>query len=235
MKAPDLHPFADPESMAEALAADIAALLREAVDARGRAVLAVSGGSTPLKLYEALSRSPLDWGSVDVVLVDERFVPPGAAGSNESAVRAALMQGEAAAAAFHGLWSKASSLEAAAQAADVRVGELPSPLDAAILGMGTDGHTASWFPHAGGLKDALGEAVRVAPVRAKKSPVTGDLTERLTLTMKALGEARALFLLLAGAEKRAAFQDALQDGPVEAAPIRALIAKRPDMKVCWAS
>ncbi|WP_158291596.1 6-phosphogluconolactonase [Marinicauda algicola] len=215
------------QSVTEALAA----ALRE----RGRASLAVSGGSTPKALYEALSAAPLDWASVTVVLVDERWVDPGLAGSNETFVRKTLLQGPAAAARFVGLKTPDPTPQAGRDEAERRVAAVPRPFDLAILGLGPDGHTASWFPHAAGLQEAIAaRGPLTAAITARQSEVTGPFTERLTLTRAALADARRLILLIKGEDKRRAFETAQGPGRVEDMPVRALIRdERARLETHW--
>jgi 6-phosphogluconolactonase len=221
--------------MAARLADLMQIALDRAVAAQGLASIALSGGSTPSLLYLALASRKVDWPNVAATLVDERFVPPSASGSNEAFLRATFLQGAAGRARFVGLWNDAGALEAAAAEANARVRNLVRPFDVVVLGMGLDGHTASWFPLADGLSQALAaDAPLVTPVRAKKSDVTGEHTDRLTLSLRAIADARIVILLLAGAEKRAAFEKFSLVGPVEEAPVRAILAARPGIWACWA-
>lgn len=226
-------------SSAAAMAARLADLMQCAIDravaAQGLATIALSGGSTPSPLYHALAARKVDWPNVAATLVDERFTPPSAPGSNEAFLRSTFLHGAAGRTRFVGLWNDAGSLEAAASAANARLRSLVRPFDLVVLGMGLDGHTASWFPKADGLDAALAaDAPLVVPVRARRSDVTGDHTERLTLSLRAVADARVVVLLLTGAEKRAAFEKFAGAGPVEAAPVRAILAARPDLWACWA-
>lgn len=206
------------------LSATVTGALADALLERGRASLAVSGGSTPKALYQALSSAPLDWSRVTVTLVDERWVEPGLAGSNETVVKTTLLQGRASAARFIGLKTGHATPEAGRDEAERRVSGAPRPFDVAILGLGTDGHTASWFPHAGGLEDAIApDGPLTAAVQAHRSEVTGPFTERLTLTRAALSDARRLFMLIKGEDKRRAFETAQGPGRVEDMPVRALL------------
>ncbi len=229
--------FDDRSALVAALREHMAKALRDAIAAQGRARFGVSGGSTPRGLYETLRDADVDWTRVTVVLADERWVASDHPASNEAMVRAALMQGPAAAARLVALKSAADTPEAglATTAAEV-FSALGGPLDVALLGMGADGHTLSWFPRAANLAAALDSSAGglVTWVRALPSPVTGEHVERITLTLGAVKPAR-LALMITGAEKRDAFDAALAEGPVEDMPIRALL-RDPDvaLEVFWA-
>lgn len=214
------HDFASPSELAQALAERVAETLQEAIVTRGHATLAVSGGATPVRFFEALSTKKFDWSKVTVTLVDERFVPPDHERSNEALVRRHLLKGEAAAARLLGLWRETNSVEEAAQRALLDIARLPTPLDLVVLGMGTDGHTASFFADAGGfglLTDPTCP-VPVLPVRAQSA---GE--PRLTLTLPVLAQARGLVLHIEGAEKEKVLARALAGAPASELPIRAVI------------
>ncbi len=232
---PRLAIFESREEMASRLSSEIAARLARAIAETGRARLAVSGGSTPAALYSLLSGADLDWSRVTVVLVDERWVRPGEDGSNESFVSATLLQGKAAEARFVGLWSDTPFPRDAAAAAEHEINEASLlPFDVVVLGMGEDGHTASWFPCCFGINDALGDEKNVTHICANKSDVTGAYLDRLTLTLGAVESADFIALMIAGGAKRAAFEEACGDGAVEDMPVRAILRARPDLWACWA-
>lgn len=194
----DLHTFTDNASQAAALATRIAQQLDEAIRSRGRASLAVSGGSTPKALFEALAVQPLDWQRVAVTLVDERWVPESNARSNARLVRTHLLQDRAKAAHFIPLFNAERSPEAGAQHTAAALSVLQWPLDVVVLGMGEDGHTASFFPGGDHLEAVLNPnaAARVLSMRA---PGAGE--PRITLTLPVLATARSMHLLLTGATK----------------------------------
>jgi 6-phosphogluconolactonase len=224
------HSFSSSEALAEALADDVADRLRHALKTRDRATLAVSGGTTPGRFFDALSQRHLDWANVVVTLVDERFVPGSSDRSNERLVRERLMRNEARLARFLPLYADMASAEAAARQAEAGLVLLGFPLDAAILGMGTDGHTASFFPDAPNL-DRLtdpGQSRLVMPVEAASAGET-----RLTLTLPAVVGARFLALHIEGQEKRDVLEAALEPGGTK--PISAIFAhaNRP-LPVYWA-
>ncbi len=195
-------------ALAEALAGDVAKVLAASIDSRGKAVLAVSGGSTPGLLFTALSKHRLDWANVVVTLVDERFVPPSSERSNERLVRERLLVNEARLARFVPLYSNADTAEQAAAQAKAGL-DLFGPLDVSILGMGTDGHTASFFPDANNL-GALLDPAAASGVEAVHAPSAGE--PRLTQTLARLLNARFLALHIEGEEKRTVLEEAVKPG-----------------------
>lgn len=214
---------ADMETMTAELATCVIADLEAALEVRGKAVLAVSGGSTPADLYRTLSQAPIDWARITVLLVDERWVAPDAPGSNERFVRETLLQGPASAARLAGLKTPAASPFDAVETLQPDIAALGPP-DVVILGMGADGHTASWFPHARGLDEALApDGAAIAAIEARPSAVTGDHLQRMTLTRATLARAGRLLLMMRGADKRAALEAALGAGDVAEMPVRALL------------
>lgn len=192
-----------------ALAVHIAASLRTAIAARGHALLAVSGGKSPIALFEALRTQALDWSNTAVILVDERVVPHDHADSNTALVRQHLLRDAAATARFVPFFDHLpdtlddTALETLVAQANQRLASLPWPLDVAVLGMGDDGHTASLFPAAPGLSRALQASGPLAWVRPATAPHA-----RLTLTLPTLLASRGLALSIAGATKLAVYQQA---------------------------
>lgn len=206
MSALEYHRFADGEKLAEALAAAVADELSGSLAARGRALLAVSGGRTPQRFLRALSQRPLDWTRIVVTVVDERWVPPDDARSNEGLVRASLLHGPAAAARFVSLYAAgAATPEAGLHAIAARIALLDLPFDALVLGMGEDGHTASFFPagdHLAEATDPKTDAV-VLPMRASAA---GE--PRITLTLPLILDSRSLYLHIEGERKREVLETA---------------------------
>jgi len=218
------HQHASPEDMAEDMARQIADQLSNAIESRGQAVLAVSGGSTPKTLYQRLSKTALDWSKVVIVLVDERWVEPGEAGSNETFLHQTLLQNAAGKARFIGLKSKGKTPQYGLAEVKNRLSGLSLPFDVVVLGMGSDGHTASWFPHAKGLDYALdSQAENLAAIEAKPSNVTGEHTQRITLTRKAIMDANSILLMISGDAKRQVWNTACQTGEIADMPVRALL------------
>lgn len=213
------HPNATPAALAE----HIANALRAAIAARGQASLAVSGGKSPIPMFEALCEQDLDWAKVTVVLVDERVVPRDHADSNTALVARHLLQGRASAARFVPFFRElapkfnAEVLDALVRDAEERIASLPWPLDVAVLGMGEDAHTASLFPAAPGYARAIATDQRLAWVVPDTAPHA-----RISFTLSALLAARELVLSIAGENKLAVYRRAAQQADA-ALPISLVI------------
>ena len=227
---PQWREFPTREALAETLARDIADALERAIAARNGASLAVSGGSTPGLLFDSLARLRLDWPKVVVTLVDERFVPPSSDRSNEGLVRRRLLVNEARFARFLPLYAEERTIDVAADEAEAGLALMAARLDVAVLGMGADAHTASYFPDAPNL-DALtdpDQRRRVLPVET----VSGS-EPRLTLTMPMIVGAGLLALHIEGQEKRDVLEQALRSSDPRA-PIARVADAAPHLKVYWA-
>lgn len=218
------HPFETADTANSALADRVCQVLQDAIHSRGRAILIASGGSTPDRLYRVLAQRDIGWANIDVVLADERWVARGEEGSNADFVSASLLTGKAANARLTELKYSARSPQDSLAEAERHLAALPWPADCAILGMGEDGHTLSWFPHAEGLEAALSsDGQLAAAITALPSPVTGTLTQRITLTRRALEGVGLCALLIRGEAKRAALERARLPGPPAEMPVRALL------------
>ncbi|MGQ0697733.1 MAG: 6-phosphogluconolactonase [Panacagrimonas sp.] len=212
--------FTDAATAAEALAADVAALLRAGIAERGTASLVVSGGKSPVPFFHALRAQTLDWSKLWVTLADERWVECESPDSNEGLLRRHLLRDAAAAARFVGLKLPAATPQAGLAESCAALAQLPRPFDVVVLGMGEDGHTASLFPGATNLAAAMaldGEAALAAI-----EPLTAPLA-RITLTLSALLDARQIVLPIAGAAKLAVYERARRSFDPMVLPVSALL------------
>lgn len=226
------HTFSDRRDLAASLADAVAENLDAGIRRRGFANLAVSGGTTPRLFFETLSTRHVAWDRIRITLVDERWVPESDPRSNARNVKTILVKNRAAAAVFRTLYSGSKTPEDGLTKTVQVCGDIAKSLDVAVVGMGLDGHTASLFPRG----DMLGAAMDpetdalFLPMRAPHLDES-----RITMTVPVLINATALFLHIEGADKRAVLEKALQDGPIEDMPIRALVrASEKAVPVYWA-
>lgn len=219
--------FATRDALMQAVADRIAIGLSEAVSKRGKACVALSGGSTPEPAYRALAGANLNWPLITFMLVDERFVPPDDAASNEGMLRRALASPLAHGARLLPMF--APDFATAADEANERYAR--EHIDIAVMGMGDDGHSASWFPGMADLDKALdGNTART--VIAVHAPAAAGAADRLTMTRGAIAGAGAVMLLITGHTKRERLEQALAN---DDAPIAALFrAPVPAPEVWWA-
>jgi 6-phosphogluconolactonase len=226
-----LTTVADPEAAAERAAQEIARALRDAIERRGAAHLALAGGSTPRRAYELLAGLLADWSAVELWYGDERCVGPEDPESNHRLVADSLLAGIAGAQPREHRIRGELGPEAAAQAyaeelrahvppADEPDGAPALPaLDLALLGIGEDGHTASLFP---GHPEVLDESGALClPVHDAPKPPPA----RVTLSLPVLRAARRCLLLVTGAGKADALAAVLA-GPDPHVPASLLASRR---------
>lgn len=207
--------------------------LENAIKVKGRASLLVSGGSSPKPVYEALSQTNLDWDKVTVSLVDERWVQEGSDGSNADFIKSTLLQNQAQAAKFVSLVNQApTAKDGAADIQDRFESAFPDPIDVCVMGMGTDGHTASWFPRS----PTLAEALEIdSPASLIWQDATGQIggsgfADRITVNLPLLMGAKNIYLLIPG-QKKMAVWDESADKDIYDAPVTTLRAAGPRLNV----
>jgi len=212
----ELKEYPDAEMMMMDLADRLASELRAALSRSETVSLAVPGGTTPGPIFDVLSGTGLDWDRVHVLLTDERWVPEDSPRSNTRLLRERLLTGRAAAARFVPLYLPGDAPED--RLGEIVEGLAPAlPLDVVLLGMGTDMHTASLFPGADRLEEALTGGDPVVAMRAPRAP-----EPRVTLSARVLREAMSLHIVITGREKREALERARHLKPQEA-PVAAVL------------
>ena len=181
------------------------AKIQTAIESRGLCTIALSGGSTPKPLYEAIAAQQLPWDKIHVFWGDERYVPPNHADSNQLMARRAWLDSvDIPAQNIHPMpTDDADPADAArryeahlAEFFHLKTGEFPA-LDVILLGMGDDGHTASLFPHT----EALQVRDRLITVGSK------DGQPRITFTAPTINHGRCVMFVVAGANKRSALAE----------------------------
>ncbi|ROU04079.1 6-phosphogluconolactonase [Histidinibacterium lentulum] len=212
----ELKEYPDAEMMMMDLADRLASELRAALAQRDTVSLAVPGGTTPGPVFDVLSGMGLDWDRVHVMLTDERWVPEDSPRSNTRLLRERLLTGRAAAARLVPLYLPGAEPEDRLD--EIAEGLAPAlPLDVVLLGMGADMHTASLFPGADRLEEALTGSAPVVAMRAPGAP-----EPRVTLSARVLREAMSLHIVITGREKREALERARHLTPQEA-PVAAVL------------
>lgn len=227
---PTEYRFGSADAAAQDLARHIASILSDAIAARGVGTIALSGGRSPRAVLEALREMPVDWAKVIVAQVDERWVDPSHADSNERLIREALLTGPAAAARLVPMKNEADDAYAGQAACEASMTALPWPIDIMLLGMGEDGHTASLFPEADELQEGLTTQALTLAVTPPAAP-----HQRMSLSLRAILNSRLIILQIGGAAKEAVYRDALDGGPVEDMPIRAALLQDVVPVTVWIS
>lgn len=194
--------FSSKDQLDQALCVDLVKIIQQAISKKGSANILLSGGSSPIRLYELMSNAELEWSKVLVGLVDERFVPPINEFSNEKMIREKLIQNQAQSARFVGM--VANSLD---QIENVNfIGGKYQPfvqqIDLVLLGMGEDGHTASLFP-----SDEVSEQLlRSSEVGIYNTKSPNFPNDRITCSPAMLLQAENIILMLSGEKKLHVFE-----------------------------
>jgi len=227
-----IHTFDSADKLAENLADEIADSLAKAIKERGQACMVVSGGSTPKLFFHRLSLKKIDWQEVTITLADERWVSTTDTSSNELLVRSQLLQNHAACAHFIGLKNNAPTAVDGEQACHYTIGMIQRPFDVVILGMGNDGHTASFFPGAEELNKALDmqsgrHCIAITPPDAPH--------KRLTLTLPTLTDSREIILHITGDSKKKVLDEVLTEGSPNSMPVRLILKQQQaPVRIFWA-
>lgn len=216
-----LHLFDTPNAMNTALATAITANLQDAINLRSKASLAVSGGPTPVELFQILSQAQIAWNQVYITLVDERWVDKHHEDSNERLIHTHLLQNKAKEAHFISLKTIAENPYDGVDEIQTRLQQsLPLPIDALVLGMGDDGHTASLFPHAENLYKGIDKQSDRLVIDMK--PLTAP-HDRISLTLPVILNSRHLYLQLNGKKQQQVLEQALAGKNINDMPIRAVL------------
>ncbi len=227
------HEFASREQFNQAVVQRLADTLQSASLSQKNILLGVSGGSTPMPIYQALAQKELAWNRVKLLLVDERWVPNNNADSNERNIRNAFSANAQAEKNIIGLWSNKTNLESAAIAADQKLAAMNDVMDAVVLGMGEDGHFASLFPSSLNFDAAISNQGSrfILPI----SPMPANVPHsRLSMSLAYIQRAKRIILAITGEKKKLVLQQAIAEGDVHHLPIAALFkANSSAVEIYW--
>ena len=218
--------FDNRDEAARAAASFLGNSLQAAIERRGSAVCALSGGTSPVGTYQYLRDRDIGWPQINITLTDERLVPLDHQDSNAGMLHRELLQGNAGSARFVSLFRGTHRLpDTEAELRDLR-----KPYDVVLLGMGEDGHIASLFPNAP-------DFCRIANSENSTELATTNHQEsvRVTLTPKELLNAKSIALLFFGDSKRSVFNEAMRRGDISDLPVRIPLQQdRIPVTVFWA-
>ena len=197
--------FLNKSDLEDQLVSNISTKLISEIKTKGRASLLVSGGSTPIHLFQKLSNVNLPWKKVTVGLVDERFVPTNNKGSNEKLVRENLLMNYASDTTFIGMVYYTNDVFKNLEEAEKKYGIFSSGATVTILGMGEDGHTASLFPgNNSSQKDLKGENELLLLNTISPS----EPRRRVSCGKDLLLSSKNIYLMMVGENKLAVFNQA---------------------------
>ena len=210
------------DEMADAVAGDVGFIVESAVDARNASLIALPGGDTPQRIFQALAAKKLPWKQLTIIPTDERLVPMDDERSNVRGIARTFLPNGA---RVIPIVADIPDYRLAGNSADARLQDLPWPPDLVWLGMGEDGHTASLFAGPD-LQDALDAPKARRAVGIMPDPMPQDAAvARVTLTRSAILSARTILITITGDRKRELLEGAIEDGQSSKLPIGRLLAE----------
>jgi len=213
-----LNNFDNRAQLDEALAENVSQILQSAITLRGKASIAVSGGSTPKGFFKVLSNKAIDWKKVTITLADERWVDINVDASNTRLVHENLLQNKASAAKFFHLKQGEKLCEETLADLNLAAKNSLLPLDVLILGMGEDGHTASLFPCSDEIEACFNTRSSLLKVIPKTAP-----HQRISFSFHALKQSKNTFLHISSENKKNVLNSALAGTDIKQMPIRAFL------------
>jgi 6-phosphogluconolactonase len=195
-------------TLAQKLAVSVGKQLNRCLTDKNKACLAVSGGRSPVAFFQYLSQQTLDWAKVTVILVDERWLPTDHDDSNEKLVRDHLIKNNAKQAYFLGLKNSAELPSEGIMDCETQLRTQIDHIDVVVLGMGLDGHTASWFTNSTKLTALLD-----SDTAAWCLPIEDEFLAqpRMSLTWRFIKRAEKIYLHFTGEEKNKIFTQACEE------------------------
>ncbi len=212
--------FTDKAKLELELAEEISQKLDLELKNKGEANLLVSGGSTPKKLYEILSNKKIDWKNVSIGLIDERFVATNTEESNELLIKNTLLKNKAADAKFIGLIFNINDYKENLNITISKHKPFYKSITCSILGMGSDGHTASLFPN---FEEVYTDDNIYGDKMIINTKATSEPSKRISYTKAKILSSKHLFLYFNGKEKLDVFNSAKENKNASIRPISAFI------------
>jgi 6-phosphogluconolactonase len=231
------HEYIDANELSAALAETLEHQARLCIAEKSTAFFALAGGSTPLPAYRKLAEADLDWASISMVPTDERWVPQSHANHNLTQLKTCFKNRKE----INWLSLVPDALQlfktplASALSASKVLAAMPESFDCVVLGMGTDAHTASIFPGANNLAEALDAQALESAIAIMPNPLPPEAPfARVSLTAARLLRTKEIIVAITGEKKRAVLQEALKK-PELTRPIGALLmaAKTIPIKIFW--
>ena len=216
--------YDDADELADAVAGDVGFIIDSALDARGSALIALPGGSTPVAALAKLAEQKRSWKHVTIIPTDDRIVAVDSPLSNVAMLAKTFLPKGARVVPLTG-GAAAADYKMSGKAADARLADLPWPPDLVWLGVGEDGHTASIFAGPD-LDEALHGPRERRALGVMPEPMPADApVARVTLSKAAIVAARAVTIVCTGDTKRALLEQAIKDGALSLAPVGRVLAE----------